>query len=90
MKENLLPRIEKVEQRLDRIEKKLKKQVEERKMDLKEKFRLHDYARNRLRQFETRQSHLQLVLGQDYKDIKEIVENLVKLVDVALGVKFPS
>ena len=84
MSENLLPRIENIEQRLDRIEKKLRKQVEERKIDLKEKFRLHDYAHNLLRQFE--QTY---VLNPESTDIKEIVKNLVNLVDVALGVKFP-
>ena len=81
-------RIQKIEDRLDHIEKKLKKQIEERKIDLKEKFRLHDMAQNLLRQFEA--SHLQLLLGEpDYDDLKKIIENLAKLVDVALGVKFP-
>ena len=74
----------KIEQRLDRIEKKMKKQVEERKIDLKEKFRLHDRAQTLLNQLEALPDY-----GAFHSEVDEIVKNLVKLVDVALGVKFP-
>jgi len=88
MAENILARLEKIEQRLDRIDKKLRKQAEERKMDLKEKFRLHDRAQTLLRQFEEIYS-INHVFNPEKDNPHEIVKNLVNLVDVALGVKFP-
>lgn len=79
-------RLEEIEKRLDHIEKKLRKRAEKRKMDLKEKFRLHDRAQNILRRFETT---TWMVNPEQYKDLQEIVKEFAKLVDVALGIKFP-
>lgn len=72
--------------RLDRIEKKLRKRVKEREIDLKEQFRLHDRGQTLLRRFETT---TWMVNPEQYKELKEIIKELAKLVDVALGVKFP-
>jgi len=101
--EKLEVRLQKIEHRLDRIEIRLRKKVEERKIDLKEKFRLHDRAQGLLRQFEEiypimrddwfLPSDTKLIdqLSRQFtkKDLKEIVKSLVELVDVCLGVKFP-
>ncbi|MBA7489859.1 hypothetical protein ES702_00393 [subsurface metagenome] len=89
--------------RLNRIEKKLQKRIKERKMDLKEKFRLHDRAQSLLRQSDERKGEWlgmypavspfpspRNKVDAFYKDLQEIIKELAKLVDVALGVKFPS
>lgn len=81
--ESLNLRVENLERKVARIETRLRKKVEERKLDLKEKFRLHDRAQRLLMEFEA-QRHF-----WKYEEMKKLVKNLVDLVDVALGVKFP-
>jgi len=86
--EDFLAKLNAVEQRLDRLERRIRKQVEERKLDLKEKFRLHDRAQALLQHFE--QIDAELFLSNKLaEELKQIVKSLAELVDVALGVKFP-
>ena len=99
-------RLEKLEKRLDHIEKRLRKTVRERELSLKEKFGIHDRAQSLLAWFEAIISELPhenvwfcVTLSPEsvptdmrkapIKNMKELVKDLSKLVDNALGVKFP-
>jgi sugar-specific transcriptional regulator TrmB len=78
--------MKKLEDDVIQIKKQLRKRREITKLTLKEKFSIHDRAQNFIRQFETT---TWMVPPEQYKELKEIVTYLSKLVDNALGVKFP-
>lgn len=91
--------IEEIKQRLTALEEKQRKIIKERELSLKDKFDIHDRAQGLVRWFEEITGG---VASQDVwignylngkktsvKDLKEIVRGLSRLVDNALGVKFP-
>jgi sugar-specific transcriptional regulator TrmB len=79
-------RVKKLEDNMAQIQKQLKRRREITKLTMKEKLAIHDRAQNFVRQFETT---TWMVSPKQYKELKEIVTYLAKLVDNALGVKFP-
>lgn len=102
--EHIEERLAQMDKDIELIKKKLRKSVEERRLDLKEKFRIHDYAQGLVRWFD------EIVAGLldeenvwfattpgdtlnmkkiSIKHLKEIVYSLAKTVDSALGVTFP-
>ena len=86
MEENLLSRIEKLEERMIQLEKRVRKKMKERELTLEDKFAIHDHAQRLLRWFETM---TKITKNSEYKDLSEIVKQLVSLVDNALSIKFP-
>jgi len=86
MNSTLEDRVKKLENDLVQVKKQQRKRGEITKLTLKEKFSIHDRAQNFVRQFETT---TWIVTPEQYKELKEIVTYLAKLVDNALGVKFP-
>lgn len=84
---DFIQRFESIEKRLDRIEKRLHKAEKIEKLTLKEKFTLHECARDLHEWFE----QVVITISDETlaKDLREITNRFLELIDKALGVRFP-
>jgi len=85
----LLQRIEKLEKQVQQIQKQIRKRAVERKLELKEKFDIHDRAQNLVREFEAMRIEDTPLNASQIQELKTIIKCFAELVDYALGVKFP-
>jgi hypothetical protein len=88
-------RIGLLEKDVDFIKNKLTSLTEKQKLTLQEKFRLHDHMKQLEARFEAVITNDFEALSPNFidskalKELKDVVHYLCKLVDTALGVKFP-
>jgi sugar-specific transcriptional regulator TrmB len=80
-------RLQKLEKDVEELKQKIPRKLAEHRLRLKEKFDIHDRARNLLSEFEVMK--LEEVTPKNLEELKTIIKCLANLVDDALGVEFP-
>ena len=87
--EDIIKRLEHLENEFVTVKQQLHKKAEERKLKLKEKFDIHDRAKNLVAEFENMQVDTWTVTKFHVDELKTIVKCFAELIDHAIGVEFP-